>query len=408
MPTADHVLLDATAVPPDRGGVGRYVDNLVPALVRAGVELSIACDDADSDLYRQLGAHRVLPRRPSGRARRLAWEQTALPAAIRRVRPDVVHSPHYTQPLIRPPRRRGAGGTGAPGIGVAVTLHDATFFTDPHLHGRLKGPFFRAATRWAVRRADAAIVPSQATADELARVAGATSGRLHVAHHGVDHGRFAPPDAAALARARAAAGLRPDEPYIAFLGTLEPRKNLPALVRGFAAACAGRDGAPALVLAGGAGWDGQLDAAIAAAPAGLRILRPGYLPLEDLAGFLGGALVVAYPSLGEGFGLPVLEAMACGAAVLTTRRLALPEVGGDAVAYCDVDDAAIAAALTLLLDDPSRRRDLGAAARARAAGFTWDACAQAHRRAYDAAAARARSPRARWNERDQQDERGGR
>ena len=87
-------------------------------------------------------------------------------------------------------------------------------------------------------------------------------------------------------------------------------------------------------------------------PPHLRLVRPGYLPFADLAGFLGGALVVAAPSRGEGFGLPVLEAMACGAPVLTTYRTSLPEVGGDAVAYTEPDADSIATALRALLDDP--------------------------------------------------------
>jgi glycosyltransferase involved in cell wall biosynthesis len=376
VPSADRVLLDATAVPPDRGGVGRYVDALVPALIRCGVDLEVACMPADEALFDSLGARTLVARRARGRGGRMLWEQTALPALVRARRPGVLHSPHYTQPLVPPPRR------GAHPAATAVTLHDATFFTDPRLHGRVKGPFFRTATRLAVHRADVGIVPSRATADELVRAAGARADRLHVAHHGVDEALFRPPAPADAEAARRAVGLAPAQPYVAFLGTLEPRKNLPALVRGFVAACADRVDPPALVLAGGSGWDDQLDAAIARAPARLRILRPGYLPLAVLAGFLGGALLVAYPSLGEGFGLPVLEAMACGAPILTTRRLALPEVGGDAVDYCDVDDASIARGLGRLLDDPGRRAQLGSAALRRAATFTWDACAQAHRDAY--------------------------
>ena len=125
---------------------------------------------------------------------------------------------------------------------------------------------------------------------------------------------------------------------------------------------------------------------MAAVPPELRLIRPGYLPLAQLPGLLGGAEVVAYPSFGEGFGLPVLEAMACGAAVLTTRHLSLPEVGGDAVAYCETDAGLDRAELAALLDDPDRR----AAARAgpgsaRAAGFSWAATAAAHIAAYERA-----------------------
>jgi glycosyltransferase involved in cell wall biosynthesis len=125
---------------------------------------------------------------------------------------------------------------------------------------------------------------------------------------------------------------------------------------------------------------------VAEVPSSLRLVRPGYLPFADLAGFLGGALVVAAPSRGEGFGLPVLEAMACGAPVLTTYRTSLPEVGGAAVAYTEPDADAIAGALRTLLDDPQRRVTLGEAGYARALDFTWAASAAAHVASYKRAA----------------------
>jgi glycosyltransferase involved in cell wall biosynthesis len=374
-----RVLLDATAVPADRRGVGRYVDNLVPALARAGVEIRVACQPQDVEHYGVLSGtdplltHRVTSRRPI----RLVWEQLAFPALVRRASPDVLHSPHYTHPV-------------AVRVPFVVTLHDATFFTDPQVHTRIKGPFFRAATRLALRRAGCCVVPSKASAGELVRHAHADPARLQVAHLGVDTALFAPPSPATVAAVRAQLGIAEDQPWIAFLGTLEPRKNVPALVRAWTAAALARPDPPALVLAGGAGWDAELDAVAAAVPSQLTLLRPGYLPAELLAGLLGGAEVVAYPTLGEGFGLPVLEAMACGAAVLTTRRLAIPEVGGDAVAYTEPSAEAISAALTALLDDPARRAALRRAGIVRAAGFTWDACAASHITAYERALARTR------------------
>ena len=372
-----RVLLDATAIPANRGGVGRYIDELLPALARTGLEMVVASQARDAALFAAAvpSAEVVpVPHALTRRAVRLVWEQVRLPALVRATRADVLHSQHYTMPRRCP-------------VPTVVTLHDATFFSDPELHTLLKRRFFRAAIRSAVRRAAALVVPSEATGREVRRYAGGAASSFHVAHHGVDGARFHPVDAAEKARVAATLGLAGRD-YVAFLGTLEPRKNVPALIRGWVQAVADRADPPALVLAGGPGWDDQVGPTLAAVPAHLTVVRPGYLPVDDLAGLLGGAVVVAYQALGEGFGLPVLEAMACAAPVLTTRRLSLPEVGGEAVEYCDVDASAIAAALTGLLDDPALRSRLSTAAVARAAGFTWDASAQVHLAAYRAASGR--------------------
>lgn len=371
-----RVLLDATAIPPDRRGVGRQLDSLVPALARAGVDLHVLCRPGDAEHFGALSGQDpvVAPPATDRRAVRLAWEQAGLPRRIAALRPDVLHSPHYTHPLVAR-------------VPLVVTIHDVTFFTDPDVHLGVKRVFFQQATRLSLRRAACCLVPSQATADELVRVVGADPDRLVVAYHGVDRELFHPPAEPEVTGLRAELGLRPGQGYVAFLGTLEPRKNLVALIDGWVRASARRADPPALVLAGGSGWDDRLAAAAAAVPPELSLLRPGYLPVESLRALFGGALVTAYPSLAEGFGLPVLEAMACGSPVLTTRRTALPEVGGDAVAYTDVDAASIGAALRSLLDDPARRAELAAAGVTRAAGFSWDACAQAHVAAYERAVA---------------------
>jgi glycosyltransferase involved in cell wall biosynthesis len=262
-----------------------------------------------------------------------------------------------------------------------VTIHDATFFTEPSMHTAVRGTFYRSATRTALRRASRCIVPSKATRDELVRVLSADPTLIDVAYHGVDQEVFHPPTPEERARVAARLGLA-GSTYLAFLGVLEPRKNVPNLIRGWVKACADRPEPPALVLAGGSGWDDDLDAAIGEVPPHLRVVRPGYLRFADLPGYLGGSLVCAYPSHGEGFGLPVLEAMACGAPVLTTHRLSLPEVGGDAVAYTEPDVESIGHALGALLDDDDRRQQLAEAGAARAREFTWAASAEAHLASY--------------------------
>jgi glycosyltransferase involved in cell wall biosynthesis len=366
-----RVLIDATAVPADRGGVGRYVDCLVAALEADGAAPMVLCQPRDAELYAGLAPHAdVLPaaEQVTTRTGRLTWEQTTLPWLASRLRADVVHCPHYTMPL-------------ASRAAVVVTLHDATFFTDPELHSPVKARFFRAWTRTSLRRAAGCVVPSESAARELGQVAGADRRALHVVHHGVDPDRFHLPAPEEVAAVRRRLGLGTSR-YVAFLGALEPRKNVPALIRGFARANQTLDEPAALVLAGQPGWDRHVERALHAVPHRMRVIRAGYLPLRELSGFLGGAAVVAYPSLGEGFGLPVLEAMAAGAAVLTTRRLAIPEVGGDAVAYCGIQAEDIAAGLLELLDDPARRAELSAAAQRRAKEFSWAASAVLHRQAY--------------------------
>jgi glycosyltransferase involved in cell wall biosynthesis len=372
---APRVLIDATAVPADRGALGRYVDGLVSALDAAGADLAVACQRADEERYGRLVPNaRVVAGPPAiaHRPARLAWEQSGLPLVAQQVEAAVIHSPHYSMPL-------------RPNKPVVVTVHDLTFFTEPDAHSPVIATFYKAAIRTSARRATRLIVPSKATRDELVRVLAADPTRIDVAYHGVDHTLFHRPTEIQLRQVSDRLGLH-GRSYVAYLGTLEPRKNVPALINGWAAVAEQMADPPALVLAGASGWSEEVDEAVAGVPAHLHLVRPGYLHFSDLPGFFGGALVVAFPSTGEGFGLPALEAMACGAPVLTTHRTALPEVGGDAVAYTEPDPDSIKTALQALLADPERRTALGEAGYSRAMEFTWAFSAEAHMISYERAA----------------------
>ena len=139
-------------------------------------------------------------------------------------------------------------------VPVVVTVHDVTFFSEPELHSAVKTGFYRSATRTAVRRATRVVVPSKATRDELVRLLDADANRIDVAHHGVDATTFRPPSEAETLRVNQRLGLH-GRRYIAFLGVLERRKNVPDLVRGWVRAVDAMPDPPALVLAGSSGWD---------------------------------------------------------------------------------------------------------------------------------------------------------
>ena len=382
MKTSPHVLFDATSIPPNHGGVARFISGLLSGLEQNGEFVDVVAKRHDIPALHDVAPghnYLVAPPLVSRRGGRFLWEQTGLPALARRRHADVIYSPHYTFPLITRARR-------------VVTLHDATFFSSPEAHSRVKALFFRTWIRWANARADRLVAASRATADEVQRYVAHAQHTIDVGYLGVDPLVFAPPAPDAIAGARREIGLAPEQPWIAFLGTIEPRKNIPALIAAHASLREADPSTPVLVLSGARGWDEEANDALdhnAQLPPERRpVIEAGYLPLELLSAFLGGSELVVYPSLGEGFGLPVLEAMSSGAAVLTTRRLSIPEVGGDAVAYAEPDAESLATEMRALLDHPERRADLAASGLARSARFTWSECAAVYSRSFADAGAR--------------------
>jgi glycosyltransferase involved in cell wall biosynthesis len=239
--------------------------------------------------------------------------------------------------------------------------------------------------RASAARAAGLVCVSRHTAERLAAVV-APRAPVSVVPHGVDHDRFRPEPDPGDADRLAALGVRP--PFVAFVGTLEPRKGVPVLVRAVARLAPGSPGLQ-LVVAGRPGWGvEEVDRALAAAPVlEGRVVRPGYVDDPTRTALLRGAAAVAYPSLEEGFGLPVLEALAVGAPVVTTTGTTMEEVAGDAAVLVQPgDEEALADALAGLLEDGPGVARLRAAGPRRAARYTWAASAAGHLEAYRRAA----------------------
>ena len=374
--------LDVSAVPAQPRGAGRYIVELAAGLQRRGaVDLRLQARRSDGQRWAALAPGAALhPVVPDSRARRLAWEQVVAPRFVDGWGVAVLHAPHYTMPE-------------AARLPKVVTVHDLTFFDHPEWHEKVKVAVFKRAIRTAARRADALVCVSAPTARRLGELLDPQC-PVHVIAHGVDHERFRPDEAGDDRDVLGRLGVR--APYVAFVGTLEPRKDLATLVLAFDLLAPGHPDLQ-LVVAGGRGWGNErFDRAAAASPAAGRILLTGYLPEAALPALLRGAAAVVYPSLEEGFGLPVLEALACGAPVVTTSGSVMAQLtAGAAHEVVPADPAALAGVLDSVLGGAggvaaSSRRALGLEVAAR---YTWDATAAAHEQVYREVADRARPRR---------------
>jgi glycosyltransferase involved in cell wall biosynthesis len=370
------VSIDASAVPAQAGGVGRYVAGLLGALdKRDDVSLAVVTASGDSGRWREAAPSAAIEAAaPRSVVARLAWEQASLPRVLSRIGPAVHHGTHYTFP------RRAK-------VPMVVTIHDLTFIEHPEWHSRPKALFFGNAIKVAAERAQVLVCVSRTTADKLtARFK--IAGHVIIAPHGVDTDRFRPDEDDEGSDAAALRLLDVTVPYVLYLGTVEPRKDVPTLVRAFGR-LSGMHPALSLVVAGG-GWPAEekrLREAIARSDHPERIKRLGFVPDDAVPPLLRQAAAVVYPSIEEGFGLPALEALACGAPTITTRGSAMEEfAAGSALMFDPGDDATLAELIhQLVIGDPTfdARRSEGIT---RAATFTWEASAERHMAAYRIAA----------------------
>ncbi len=309
---------------------------------------------------------------------RILWEQTVLPILALRDGVDLLHCPLNVRPVAcRTP--------------VVLTIHDLTFVQFPDRFHPLKQRYLTSLTRYSARRAERILADSGATKRDVEAIFQIPPSRVDVVYPAVDPDfrPYAGADATdkdAVAAFRRRRGL-PDR-FVLYLGTLEPRKNVDKLVEAYAAVV--ERGLPhGLVLAGGKGWNYQaIFRAIERHGLGDRVVVPGYVDRAEQPLWYNAAELFVYPSQYEGFGLPALEAMACGVPVVTSNTSSLPEVVGNAGATVDPTDvAALSETMLAILQDQSRAGAMRQAGRRQAAEFTWQRTAQACVAAYRRAAA---------------------
>lgn len=362
-----HIGIDASRLGgPAQTGTERYSRELVGAMARLerDYHCTLYCNGLPASLP-PLGPNVALRNIPFPRLwtqARLSWEMWHRP-------PDVLFVPAHVLPAIHPPRS-------------IVTIHDLGYLAFPEAHTAARRLDLHLTTRWNTRTAHRIIAVSHATRDDLITHYGVVPAKIRVVHHGVSP-HFRPiSNAATLAEVRNRYAL--PRRYVLYIGTLQPRKNIVRLIDAFAQvvqqepASTPVDNALHLVLAGKRGWlSDPIERRATEQHIAGRVHMVGYVNDGDLPALLSGALVFAFPSLAEGFGMPVLEAMACGTPVLTSTTTSLPEVAGDAALLVNPHDTgAIAEGLARLATDATLRETLREGGLARAGQFTWERCAR--------------------------------
>lgn len=351
------------------GGPASYGRQLVAALTALPQPPRVTVFTDRPEAFAASGCETVsVPMR--GGLDRLRWQYLALPRALSKHTLDVYHDTKNALP-----RRLGP-----PGV---VTVHDLAYHTVPDTFGRLSRLFLRRATRDAVRRAAVVIVPSRATADDLARIHPDCSERLAIVPHGI-----AP--AAPIQSARAAslrAHLHLPERFVLHVGTIQSRKNVHLIVQAVRALRARHPDLRA-VLVGRKGW--LAEPTLAEISRDDTALWVGSLDDEELRATYAGATAFVSPSAYEGFGFTVADALAAGVPTVISDVSSLPEVCGDAaLRLASIDATAIAECVERILADPTLAADLRSAGPRRAAAFTWQRSAAEHLVAYQRAAGRA-------------------
>lgn len=369
MPSQDRpgcVGFDVSPIVRGRTGVGNYCYYLLKHLLRQGGGLtyrgfSSGRQRPDLNSLDNGLVHRHVP--VPTRVLYAAWERLGWPRVDGLLGGvDVYHATNFFLPPTRRARR-------------VVTIHDLAFLAMPETGSpRIVGPFSRGIRRFA-QEADAILAYSESTKRDIMHFLEVEPEKITVAPMAVDDGFTAMARDEATAVVRRDFGVEP--PFLLFVSTLEPRKNVVGLIRALASI---KTEIPhKMVLIGGVGWNAEpIFEAIRTHGLEERVVRPGFVPHEELPAFYCAADAFVFPTFYEGFGLPLLEALTCGCPVVTSANSSVPEVVGDAAVFADPrDPAAIGAAVLQVLGEAALRARLIEEGHAHAQRFSWAACAAA-------------------------------
>jgi glycosyltransferase involved in cell wall biosynthesis len=336
-------------------GMTWYIYNLLAHLPEADRGIRYTAFLSEKDYGGSPGLKLQRSRLPTDRpAVRIVWEQLIQPSVARRAGLDLIHGLAFVGPM----------GSGCP---FTVTVHDLSFLFYPQGFRTLNRLYLRLFARLSARRARRVIAVSESTKRDVVEQYGVAPEKVDVVYNGVDP-VFRPLPADQVSAFRAHRGL-PDH-FILFVGTLEPRKNIARLLQAYAQLPGAR---PPFMFVGGKGWFyDEIFTLVERLELGTEVHFVGYVPADDLPMWYNAADLFVYPSLYEGFGLPPLEAMACGTPVVTSTASSLPEVVGQAALLVDpADTGALARAIERGLADADLRAQMRAEGLARVAGFSW-------------------------------------
>jgi glycosyltransferase involved in cell wall biosynthesis len=355
-----RIAFDATSLQRNKMGAGVYIFQLLSALAivdQNNLYYIFTSPENIETIGIKQSNFNFIPVILLNRIARIAWEQTALPLQIINLKIDVLHSPHYTTPIIK-------------NCKSVVTFHDMTFYLFPEMHEKSKVILFKSMIQYSSLATDKIISVSQSTSTDIAKILNIAPTKICTVLSAANP-KYILQDTNHIEQVCSKYSLI-QKRYLLFVGALEPRKNIPLLIKAYSKLVKEFPNIP-LVIVGKKGWMYQsIFELVESLDISSEVKFLGYVDEDDLVTLYSGAKVFIYPSTYEGFGFPVLEAMQCGTPVITSNTSSLPELTGDSALLINpnnVDDL-LTAMRSILIND-SLAKELSVKGLSRATLFTW-------------------------------------